>query len=84
MKKATRALSLTLAILTALALIAIMLYAVIPQIIERLNKNNVKATFFTVGDWVTKNPEAVKKLSEAGMEIRQSYFKSCACGRDVI
>ena len=56
----------------------------IPQIIERLNKNNVKATFFTVGDWVTKNPEAVKKLSEAGMEIRQSYFKSCACGRDVI
>lgn len=34
MKKATRALSLTLAMLTAFALIAVMLYAVIPQIIE--------------------------------------------------
>lgn len=42
----------------------------ISQIIEVLNKNNVKATFFVVGDWVSKNPDAVKALSDAKMEIR--------------
>lgn len=41
----------------------------IDSIIETLNKNDVKATFFTVGDWVKKYPEAVKSLSEADMEI---------------
>lgn len=42
----------------------------IPSIIKTLSKNNVKATFFTVGDWVVKNPKAVESLDEAGMEIR--------------
>lgn len=41
----------------------------IPSIIETLELNKVEATFFTVGDWVKKYPEAVKALSEAGMEI---------------
>ncbi len=51
----------------------------IVSIIETLNNNNVKATFFTVGDWVVKNPEAVENLNKAGMEIRQSHFESCTC-----
>ena len=42
----------------------------ISQIIETLTKNNVKATFFTVGDWVKNYPEAVKSLKDAGMIIR--------------
>ena len=56
----------------------------IPSIIDVLNKNNVNATFFTVGDWVKKNPDAVKLLSDANMEIRKSYIKSCACGSNVL
>lgn len=39
------------------------------QLIEILNKYNVKTTFFVVGGWVDKFPESVKQLSEAGHEI---------------
>lgn len=39
------------------------------EIIGILKKHNAKATFFAVGDWVEKNPEAVKKLYNAGHEI---------------
>ena len=41
----------------------------ISSIIQTLETNAVEATFFTVGDWVKKYPEAVSSLSEAGMEI---------------
>lgn len=41
----------------------------IDTIIEILEANDVYATFFTVGDWVKKYPEAAKKLSDSGMEI---------------
>lgn len=41
----------------------------IDQIIEILEKYNVKATFFAVGDWARKYPEAVKKLAEAGHDM---------------
>lgn len=46
----------------------------IPSIIEVLNKNNVKATFFVVGDWVKQYPDAVQLLKNADMEIRKPYF----------
>ncbi len=39
------------------------------QLIEILNKYNVKATFFLVGEWVDKYPESVKQLSDAGMDV---------------
>lgn len=39
------------------------------EIIGILKKHNAKATFFAVGDWVEKNPDAVKKLYNAGHEI---------------
>lgn len=51
----------------------------IEKIIKTLKKNNVQATFFVVGDWITKNSEAVSALHSAGFEIRESYFKSCSC-----
>ena len=41
----------------------------INEIIDTLEFNNIYATFFTVGTWVKKYPEAVQSLSESGMEI---------------
>ena len=41
----------------------------IDKILSTLSENNVKATFFMVGDWVEKFPEAVKKINEAGHQI---------------
>ena len=41
----------------------------IDKILEILEKNNVKITFFMVGDWIEKYPEAVKKIYDAGHEI---------------
>jgi peptidoglycan/xylan/chitin deacetylase (PgdA/CDA1 family) len=39
------------------------------QLIDIMAKYNVKATFFVVGDWVTKYPESVKALCDAGHEV---------------
>ena len=41
----------------------------IDQILATLSKHNTHITFFMVGDWVDKYPNAVKKISEAGHEI---------------
>lgn len=41
----------------------------IDRILETLEKNKVKITFFIVGEWAEKYPEAVKKIYEAGHEI---------------
>ena len=41
----------------------------IDLILETLSKNEVKATFFMVGDWVSKFPDAVKKIYENENEI---------------
>lgn len=39
------------------------------EIIGILDKHNAKATVFAVGDWVEKNPDAIKKIYDAGHEI---------------
>ena len=39
------------------------------DLIAILKKHGAKATFFVVGDWVDKNPDAVKKLFDNGHEI---------------
>lgn len=41
----------------------------IDSILKTLQENHVKITFFMVGDWIEKFPEAVKKINEAGHEI---------------
>lgn len=41
----------------------------IDSILKTLQDNQVKITFFMVGDWIEKFPEAAKKISEAGHEI---------------
>ena len=40
------------------------------QLIEILKEHNVPATFFVVGAWVDKYPEAVKALHNAGHQIQ--------------
>lgn len=39
------------------------------EILEILKKHNVKSTFFIVGEWAEKYPEALKKIHENGHEI---------------
>lgn len=41
----------------------------IDLILETLSNNQVKVTFFMVGEWIEKFPEAVKKIYESGNEI---------------
>ena len=41
----------------------------VDKILDVLKQNNVRITFFMVGDWIDKYPEAVKKIYEAGHEI---------------
>ncbi len=40
------------------------------ELINILKKYDVKATFFLVGSWVTKYPESVKQLADAGHSIQ--------------
>ena len=39
------------------------------EILDILEKNQVKTTFFMTGDWVGKYPEAVKKIYKAGHDV---------------
>ncbi len=41
----------------------------IDLILNVLERNDVKITFFLVGDWIDKYPEAAKKIYEAGHEL---------------
>ena len=41
----------------------------IDQILEVLKNNDVKITFFMVGEWIDKYPDELKKIYEAGHEI---------------
>jgi len=41
----------------------------IEKILETLSKHNTHITFFMVGDWIDKYPEAVKKIASSGHEI---------------
>ena len=41
----------------------------IDNILEVLENNDTQITFFMVGDWIDKYPEAVKKIYDAGHEI---------------
>lgn len=41
----------------------------IEQILDILDRKNVKITFFMVGDWIDKYQDAIKKINEAGHEI---------------
>lgn len=46
----------------------------VDAIISALAKENCRATFFVVGTWAEKYPDAVKKLKEAGHEIANHSY----------
>lgn len=41
----------------------------IPEILDIFDKYNIKCTFFVLGVWAEKNPEALKMIAERGHEI---------------
>lgn len=41
----------------------------IEEILNVLDKYNIKATFFIVGDWIDRNPDKLKQIHEKGHEI---------------
>ena len=54
----------------------------IPQILKILKQENVKATFFFCGDWISKYPADIKTIYEEGHDIashgdRHKYMTKC-------
>lgn len=47
----------------------------IDKILDTLDSYGCKATFFVVGQWAEKYPEAVKKISDRGHEIGNHSYK---------
>jgi cellulose synthase/poly-beta-1,6-N-acetylglucosamine synthase-like glycosyltransferase/peptidoglycan/xylan/chitin deacetylase (PgdA/CDA1 family) len=45
-----------------------------PKILNRLEKDNIKATFFVTGQQITKHPDTLKAISAAGHEIENHSF----------
>lgn len=41
----------------------------VDQLLQILEDRNIKATFFIVGDWCDKYPDAIRKLADAGHEL---------------
>lgn len=46
----------------------------IELILQTLEKEQVKLTFFMVGDWIEKNEDAAKKIHEAGHELANHSY----------
>lgn len=46
----------------------------IDKILETLNTQQVKVTFFMVGNWIEKNEKAAKKIHEAGHELANHSY----------
>lgn len=46
----------------------------IDEILKQLDRYNVKATFFIVGDWAEKYPESLKKVVQAGHEVGEHSY----------
>lgn len=59
----------------------------IPVILNILKEKNVKATFFLVGEWVKKNPEETRMITEQGHDVAnhsENHFKMSALNREKI
>jgi len=59
----------------------------IPVILNILKEKNVKATFFLVGEWVKRNPEEAKMITEQGHDVAnhsENHFKMSALSREKI
>lgn len=47
----------------------------IPAMLEEFAENEVQATFFVTGSWAEKNPQLVKKISQAGHSVQNHGYK---------
>jgi len=59
----------------------------IPDILNTLKKENIKATFFLVGQWAEKYPETVKMIFDDGHDIGNhsySHFRMGTLGEEKI
>ena len=45
-----------------------------PQVLDVLERNNAKATFFLIGERALRHPEIVARIKAAGHEIANHYF----------
>lgn len=52
----------------------------IPAILDTLKKENVRATFFIVGQWAEKYPEMLKLISAAGHDIANHSYSHLRMG----
>jgi len=52
----------------------------IPDILNTLKKENIKATFFLVGQWAEKYPEAVKMIFDDGHDIGNHSYSHFRMG----
>lgn len=52
----------------------------IPDILEILKKNDVKATFFIVGQWAEKFPEVVRQIAQGGHDIANHSYSHLRMG----
>lgn len=57
----------------------------IPSILETLKKENIKATFFMVGQWAEKFPDAVRLIAQDGHDIANhgySHLRMSSIGKE--
>lgn len=52
----------------------------IPCILDTLKKENIKATFFIVGQWAEKYPMAVKAMAEEGHDVANHSYSHLRMG----
>lgn len=52
----------------------------IPDILATLKQENIKATFFIVGQWAEKYPESVKMISQDGHDIANHSYSHLRMG----
>lgn len=52
----------------------------IPSILDTLKKENVKATFFVVGQWAEKYPDSIKAIHEAGHDLGNHSYSHLRMG----
>lgn len=52
----------------------------IPEILSTLKKADIKATFFVVGQWAEKYPEAVKMIAQDGHDIANHSYSHFRMG----
>lgn len=48
----------------------------LPRMLEILDRHQIKATFFLMGDWVEKNSEAAARIAQAGHEIASHGYSA--------